>query len=124
MQQEELQSADSGAQRHGTRAQEVFPDESVSSLPSPASRCVSAKSNNTPAPSSSTLCFAYVLQTCVVQSAVYRYDRCNGYGACGAAVARRSEPAVYAAPAVEQQHVFGLDEQESGISPDATLLCF
>ena len=45
MQQEELQSADSGVQRHGTRAQEVFPDDSVSSLPSPASRCVSAKSN-------------------------------------------------------------------------------
>jgi predicted RNase H-like nuclease len=62
MQQEELQSADSGAQRHGTRAQEVFPDESVSSLPSPASRCVSAKSNNAPAPSSSTLCFACVFK--------------------------------------------------------------
>ena len=39
MQQEELQSAANVGQFHGVGAQEVFPHESVSSQPTPSSRC-------------------------------------------------------------------------------------
>ena len=39
MQQEELQSAANVGQFHGVGAQEVFPHESMSSQPTPSSRC-------------------------------------------------------------------------------------